>query len=282
MRLANIDGRLTTFLDGTALDVERASTGTFGPDPQAVFDRWDELVAWGIAVGASGGGDFDPAKLDAPVPRPRQVFAIGLNYRAHAAEGAFSAPEEPTVFPKWPACIVGQRHDVVIPVDTTDYEVELVAVIARPTWKVAAASAWSHVAGFTIGQDLSDRTLQRKGPAPQWGLAKSYAGFGPTGPWLVTLDELDDPADLAISDRLGDTTLQDARTSSMIFDVPFVIEYISNILPMYPGDLIFTGTPAGVGYTRDPPIFLKPGDELVSEIEGIGRLVTRCVAPDGS
>jgi 2-keto-4-pentenoate hydratase/2-oxohepta-3-ene-1,7-dioic acid hydratase in catechol pathway len=279
MRLANLDGRLTTFLDGAPLDVERASTGAFGPDPQAAFDRWDELVAWGIEVGASGGGDFDPAKLDAPVPRPRQVFAIGLNYRAHADEGAFSAPDEPTVFPKWPACIVGQRHDVTIPVDTTDYEVELVAAIGRPAWKVAAASAWSYVAGFTIGQDISDRTLQRKGPAPQWGLAKSYAGFGPTGPWLVTLDELDDPADLAISDRLGDTTLQDARTSSMIFDVPFLIEYISNILPMYPGDLIFTGTPAGVGYARTPPIFLQPGDELVSEIEGIGRLVTRCVAP---
>jgi 2,4-diketo-3-deoxy-L-fuconate hydrolase len=279
MRLANIDGRLTTFLDGVAIDVERASTGTFDPDPQAVFERWDELVAWGVGIGASGGGDFDPAKLDAPVPRPRQVFAIGLNYRAHAAEGAVSVPDEPTVFPKWPACIVGQRHDVVIPVDTTDYEVELVAAIGRPTWKVAAASAWSHVAGFTIGQDLSDRTLQRKGPVPQWGLAKSYAGFGPTGPWLVTLDELDDPADLAISDRIGDTTLQDARTSSMIFDVPFIIEYISNILPMYPGDLIFTGTPAGVGYARNPPIFLKPGDEIVSEIEGIGRLVTRCIAP---
>jgi 2-keto-4-pentenoate hydratase/2-oxohepta-3-ene-1,7-dioic acid hydratase in catechol pathway len=135
------------------------------------------------------------------------------------------------------------------------------------------------VAGLTIGQDVSDRTLQRKGPSPQWGLAKSYAGFGPTGPWLVTLDEFDDPSDLAISDRLGDMTLQDDRTSSLIFDVPFIIEYISNILPMYPGDLIFTGTPAGVGYARKPPIWLKPGDELVSEIEGIGRLVTRFIAP---
>ena len=95
----------------------------------------------------------------------------------------------------------------------------------------------------------------------------------------MTLDEFDDPSDLAISDRLGDTTLQDDRTSSLIFDVPFIIEYISNILPMYPGDLIFTGTPAGVGYARTPPIFLKPGDELVSEIEGIGQLVTRCIAP---
>ena len=207
------------------------------------------------------------------------MFAIGLNYRAHAAEGAFSAPDEPTVFPKWPACIVGQRHDVVIPVETVDFEVELVAAIARPTWKVKAASAWSHVAGFTIGQDVSDRTLQRMGPSPQWGLAKSYAGFGPTGPWLVTLDEFDDPSDLAISDRLGDTTLQGDRTSSLIFDVPFIIEYISNILPMYPGDLIFTGTPAGVGYARNPPLWLKPGDELVSEIEGIGQLVTRFIAP---
>ena len=278
MRLANSDGRLTTFVEDRAVDVEEASRGRFAADPQAAYDRWDELIAWGAELGARGGGDVDTAKLDAPVPRPRQVFAIGLNYRAHAAEGAFSAPEEPTVFPKWPACIVGPRHDVVIPGPTTDYEVELVLAIARPTWKVSRESAWAHVAGFTIGQDLSDRTLQRKGPAPQWGLAKSYAGFGPTGPWLVTLDELDDPGDLAISDRLGETTLQDSRTSALIFDVPFLIEYISTILPMYPGDLIFTGTPEGVGYARTPPIFLRPGDELVSEIEGIGRLVTRCVA----
>ena len=172
MRLANIDGRLTTFLDGGAVDVERASTGTFGPDPQAVFERWDELVAWGVGVGASGGGDFDPAKLDAPVPRPRQVFAIGLNYRAHAAEGAFSAPDEPTVFPKWPACIVGQRHDVVIPVDTTDFEVELVAAIARPTWKVTAA------VGVVARGRLHDRPgrlrphAATQGPVPTMGVGE--------------------------------------------------------------------------------------------------------------
>ena len=209
---------------------------------------------------------------------PRQVFAIGLNYKAHAQEGIFSVPEEPTVFTKWPSCIVGPAHAVELPVDT-DWEIELVVAISRRAYKVAAADALSYVAGYTVGQDLSDRVLQRKGPAPQWGLGKSRYGYGPTGPWLVTLDELDDPLDLAIHSSLAGETLQTSRTSMQIFDVPTVIEYISALCPLLPGDLIFTGTPEGVGYARTPPRFLHPGDVLTSTIEGIGDLVTRLVAP---
>jgi len=276
MRLFNVAGRLNTFVDGAVVDVGAASNNRFSPDPQRMFDDWSALVDWGRSINATGTGELDPRQLDAPVPRPAQVFAIGLNYRAHAEEGIFSVPDEPTVFTKWPSCIVGPSHDVELPVDT-DWEIELVVAISRQAYRVSAADAMSYVAGYTIGQDLSDRVLQRKGPAPQWSLGKSRYGYGPTGPWLVTLDEFENPHDLAIHSELAGETLQSSRTSMLIFDVPFLIEYLSNLCPLLPGDIIFTGTPDGVGYARKPPRFLHPGEVLTSTIEGIGDLVTHLV-----
>jgi 2-keto-4-pentenoate hydratase/2-oxohepta-3-ene-1,7-dioic acid hydratase in catechol pathway len=273
MRLFNLDGRLCTFVDGQTVDVAAATSNRVSFDPQRMFDNWDELLEWGAASHAHGTGDVDAQLLLAPVPRPPQVFAIGLNYKAHAEEGIFSVPAEPTVFTKWPSCIVGPAHAVELPVDT-DWEIELVVAISRRAHHVAAADALSCVAGYTVGQDLSDRVLQRSGPAPQWSLGKSRYGYGPTGPWLVTLDEFEDPLDLAIHSTLDGETLQTSRTSMQIFDVPTVIEYISALCPLLPGDLIFTGTPEGVGYARTPPRFLHPGDILTSTIEGIGDLVT--------
>ena len=278
MRLFNLAGRLSTFIEGGVADVATASDNRFSADPQRMFDDWQDLVGWGKSVGARGAGELDAQQLLAPVPRPPQVFAIGLNYRAHAEEGIFSVPEEPTVFTKWPSCIVGPAHVVELPVDT-DWEIELVVAISRRAHHVAAADALSYIAGFTVGQDLSDRVLQRKGPAPQWSLGKSRYGFGPTGPWLVTLDEFDNPQDLSIHSSLAGETLQTSRTSMLIFDIPTLIEYITDKCPLLPGDLIFTGTPEGVGYARTPPRFLHPGDVLTSTIEGIGDLVTRFVAP---
>jgi 2-keto-4-pentenoate hydratase/2-oxohepta-3-ene-1,7-dioic acid hydratase in catechol pathway len=276
MRLFNLAGRLSTFVDGSVVDVATGSDNRFSAEPQQMFDDWHALTEWGESVGARGSGVTDTEQLQAPVPRPPQVFAIGLNYKAHAQEGIFSVPEEPTVFTKWPSCIVGPSHAVELPVDT-DWEIELVVAVARRAYKVSAADALSYVAGYTVGQDLSDRVLQRTGPAPQWGLGKSRYGYGPIGPWLVTLDEFDDPLDLAIHSSLAGETLQTSRTSMQIFDVPTVIEYISALCPLLPGDLIFTGTPEGVGYARTPPRFLHPGDVLTSTIEGIGDLVTRCI-----
>lgn len=276
MRLFNLAGRLSTFVDGVVVDVATASDNRFSPEPQRMFDDWQTLVSWGESANARGPGEVDVQQLQAPVPRPPQVFAIGLNYKAHAQEGVFSVPEEPTVFTKWPTCIVGPSHPVELPVDT-DWEIELVLAISRRAFRVSAADAMSHVAGFTIGQDLSDRVLQRKGPAPQWSLGKSRYGYGPTGPWLVTLDELTDPDDMAIHSSLAGETLQSSRTSMLIFDIPTLIEYISALCPLLPGDLIFTGTPEGVGYARKPPRFLHPGDVLTSTIEGIGDLVTHFV-----
>jgi 2-keto-4-pentenoate hydratase/2-oxohepta-3-ene-1,7-dioic acid hydratase in catechol pathway len=273
MRLFNLAGRLSTFVDGAVVDVASASDNRFSSDPQLMFDDWQGLVEWGEGAHATGAGDVDVQQLHAPIPRPPQVFAIGLNYRAHAEEGIFSVPDEPTVFTKWPSCIVGPSHVVELPVDT-DWEIELVVAISQRAHRVDAADAMSYVAGFTVGQDLSDRVLQRKGPAPQWSLGKSRYGYGPTGPWLVTLDEFANPHDLAIHSTLAGETLQTSRTSMLIFDIPFLIEYLSALCPLLPGDLIFTGTPEGVGYARKPPRFLKPGDVLTSSIEGIGDLVT--------
>ena len=276
MRLFNLAGRLSTFVGGAVVDIASASDNRFSSEPQRMFDNWQSLASWGESAGATGSGTVDVAQLHAPVPRPPQVFAIGLNYRAHAEEGIFSVPEEPTVFTKWPSCIVGPSHAVELPVDT-DWEIELVVVISRRAFHVSEGDAMSYVAGFMIGQDLSDRVLQRKGPAPQWSLGKSRYGYGPTGPWLVTLDELDNPHDLAIHSSLAGETLQSSRTSMLIFNVPVLIEYISGLCPLMPGDLIFTGTPEGVGYARKPPRFLHSGDVLTSTIEGIGDLVTHLV-----
>jgi len=140
MRLFNVAGRLNTFVDGAVVDVAAASNNRFSPDPQRMFDDWSALIDWGRSINATGTGEIDPRQLDAPVPRPAQVFAIGLNYRAHAEEGIFSVPDEPTVFTKWPSCIVGPSHDVELPVDT-DWEIELVVAISQRAFHVRAADA---------------------------------------------------------------------------------------------------------------------------------------------
>ncbi len=291
MRIANLAGRLVLVTsDGTrALDVERASQGRFAADPQAVYERWAEFTGWaaGAGLGATGGASrwaaaapFDAADLGAPAPAPRQVLAIGLNYAEHAAESGFDVPEEPTVlFTKWPSCITGPVTEVELPGGGhTDWEVELVAVIGRRTFRIAADDAWDHVAGLTVGQDLSERTLQAAGPSPQFSLAKSLPGFGPTGPWLVTPDELDNPDDLEIGCSVNGNQMQKGRTRDLIFSVPAMLAALSRRLPLLPGDVIFTGTPSGVGLGRSPQVWLAPGDELVSYVAGIGELRQRFVA----
>ena len=274
MHLGNVNGRLSLLQDGRALDVERASAGRFGSDPQAVYDDWDAFAAW------AAGADLDAAEpytdgLGAPVPRPRQVFALGLNYALHAREAGLDLPPMPLVFTKFPSCIVGPDATVRVATDKVDWEVELVAVIARRAEGVAAERAWEHVAGVTVGQDISARDVQMQGSPPQFSLGKSFPGFGPTGPWLVTPDALPDRDDLAIACSVNGERMQADRTSSMIFSVPETVARLSAICPLLPGDLIFTGTPAGVGNRMDPPRYLQPGDELVSTIEGIGSITTR-------
>jgi 2,4-diketo-3-deoxy-L-fuconate hydrolase len=283
MRIANVAGRLTLRRDGGDIDVERASGACFAADPQAVFERWDEFRAWAeLAVTADAEAApavTDSDALGAPAPRPRQVFAIGLNYRLHAAESGHAVPREPPTFTKYPSSLTGPSGDIALPDGQVDWEVELVVVIGRRAHAVAAEDGWSHVAGLTVGQDISERVRQLAGPVPQFSLAKSFPGFGPTGPELVTPDEFADPDDLDLGCLVNGEVVQKGRTGDLIFPVPELIARLSAVVTLLPGDVVFTGTPAGVGLGRKPQRFLTPGDELMSYIEGIGVMRHRFVAP---
>lgn len=281
MRLANVGGRAKVILEGDqALDVATASDGRFGPSLASVYDQWNQFREYFRDKGADGAAvqPFSPTIAGPPSPSPRQVFAVALNYRAHAAESGFRPPDDPLFFTKFLSAFSGPVTDVVLPDGKVDWETELVAVISRPARRVAEADGWSYVAGVTVGQDISERALQRSGPAPQYSLAKSHEGFAPQGPVLVTPDELDDPDDLAIGCEVNGEVMQSARTSHMIFPVAALVSYLSHVVCLFPGDVIFTGTPPGVGMGRDPQVFLKAGDRLVSHIEGIGELRQTFVA----
>lgn len=284
MRIANIAGRLAIVTGApgaeTAVDVAKASDGRFGPDPQAVYEQWDDLRQWAAGASLPAGDPFDADELGSPAPAPRQVLAIGLNYRAHAAESGFAVPEgEPPVFTKFASCITGARGEIVLPPGGhTDWEVELVAVIGRHAFGVPVEDALSYVAGYSVGQDISERTLQMAATPPQFSLGKSLPNFGPIGPWLTTLDEFDDPNDLELGCAIDGEQVQLGRTRDLIFSVPALIAKLSATLPLLPGDVIFTGTPSGVGLGRTPQRWLQPGEELVSSIEGIGELRHRFIA----
>ncbi|MEV4534225.1 fumarylacetoacetate hydrolase family protein [Asanoa sp. NPDC049518] len=278
MRIANVAGRLTVLTPLGGIDVERASAGHFSADPAAVYARWAEFTAWADGLDTAGATPIDEDALGAPSPRPAQVFAIGLNYGAHALEAGYDVPDVPITFTKFPTCITGPQGELPIPGDTVDWEVELVAVVGRRASNVAVDDAWSYIAGLTVGQDYSERRVQTLGQTPQFSLGKSFPGFGPTGPWLVTPDEFDDVDDLLLECTVNGALMQSGRTRDMIVSVPGLVSRLSAVCPLLPGDLIFTGTPEGVGSGRTPPVFLRPGDEVVSTIERIGAIRQRCVA----
>lgn len=272
MRIGNVQGRPWLITgEGEGFDIGEASEGRFGPGLKEIYEHWQEFAAWAPAADGQT-KRFCPEDLGPPSPEPRQVFAIGLNYRDHAKEAGLAIPAEPLVFTKYVSSFAGPSTEVALPPGTVDWEVELVVVIGRTARWVAAADAWEHVAGLTVGQDLSERGLQMAGSPAQFSLGKSFPGFSPTGPYLVTPDELADPADLALGCRLNGEQVQRARTSFMVFAVDVLIERLSRVTTLFPGDVIFTGTPAGVGVVRTPARFLAPGDELVSSIEGIGQI----------
>jgi 2,4-didehydro-3-deoxy-L-rhamnonate hydrolase len=279
MRLANIAGR-ATLVDsaGLGLDIAKASDGRFVSDPQALFENWDALRDWAATRDGAGDIPVDPLALGAPTPAPRQVLAIGLNYADHAAESAMGLPEAPPVFTKFQTSITGPNATVALPSNTVDWEVELVVVIGRGGHRIAETDGWRHVAGLMVGQDLSERVVQLAGPAPQFSLGKSYPGFSPLGPALVTVDEVDDPDDLELGCALDGETLQHGRTSQMIFGVAELIARISAVCPLLPGDIIFTGTPSGVGGARTPARFLPPDSTLTSYVTGVGALSNALVA----
>lgn len=265
--------------DGTLIDLERVSGGRFASDPMGALHRWSELSELAEPWIAAGGGELvDPVELGPCVPRPTKVFGIGLNYRAHAEETGRGVPTEPLVFAKFPNCLTGPAATVELRGDRVDWEVELVVVIGPGGRDIAAEHAGRHIAGYCVGQDLSDRTVQNAGERPQFSMGKSYDGYGPIGPALVSASAVGDPEDLAIWCELNGERVQEARTSDLVFGVHELIERISAVCTLNPGDLIFTGTPSGVGVGRTPQRFLSPGDVLESGIDGIGRITTRFTA----
>ena len=277
MKLATVHDRAVLVIDDEIADVAEASGGRFGPDPMAVYDDWDAFVEWAPSVHA-GTAPLLEADLGCPVPRPRQVFAIGLNYGRHAAESGMPVPEVPATFTKFPTSLGGPFDDIEIHGESVDWEVELVAVVGRRADRVAEADGWRHIAGLTIGQDISDRRLQFAAGA-QFSLGKSRRGYGPIGPWLVTVDEVPTPDDLALGCSVDGETMQDARSSDLIFGIPQLVAELSSVCPLLPGDVIFTGTPEGVGMARQPARFLRPGETLETWIEGIGTIRNRCIEP---
>ncbi len=285
-RLGNVSGRaVLVAADGDGVerwfDLERATDGRLPADPMAAVARAADLheVSAGLDPGDTD-GRFDEA-LDAgivgpPVPRPTNCFGVGLNYRAHAAETGREPPSVPIVFAKFPSCLVGPRADVELRAEQADWEVELVVVIGAGGRDIPAERAWEHVAGLTGGQDISDRALQFAASPPHFDLGKSRDTYGPTGPVLVSVDSFADPDDIGLTCDVNGERRQDDRTANLIFDVPALVAHLSAVLTLRPGDLIFTGTPSGVGAATGR--FLTAGDEITSTLEGIGTLVNRCTA----
>ena len=252
MKLANVNDRAVLVLGEETADVAEASDGRFGPDLMGIYDDWGAFLDFAGAV-TTGTRRLVEAELRCPVPAPRQVFAVGL-----------------------PASLAGPFDDVEIVGNSIDWEVELVAVLGRRADRVDEATAWAHIAGLTVGQDISDRELQFAAGA-QFSLGKSRRGYGPMGPWLTTQDEVPDPDDIALGCSVDGEKVQEARTSDLVFSVPRLVAELSAVLPLLPGDVIFTGTPAGVGVARQPPRFLRSGQVLESWIEGIGTIRNHCV-----
>lgn len=217
---------------------------------------------------------FEAGRLRAPIRKPDKVVCIGLNYRDHAAESGMAPPPEPVVFSKFASAVIGPEESVRLPNVATqvDYEAELVVVIGKRGKNIPRAAAMSHVAGYMNGNDVSARDWQLNKPGKQWLLGKTPDTFAPTGPWLVTADEVPNPGALSIALRLNGQTMQSSSTKELIFGVDELIAYVSQIVTLEPGDLIFTGTPPGVGMARKPPVFLKPGDVTEVEIAGLGVL----------
>jgi 2-keto-4-pentenoate hydratase/2-oxohepta-3-ene-1,7-dioic acid hydratase in catechol pathway len=278
--LVNVAGRAALEHDVGWHDLAAVAGYTALADPMAAVARHDELHRWQAEVAhRTADGVVDAARLGPAVPRPQKVFAIGLNYRKHAEETGAPLPPAPLTFTKFPSCLNGPAATIELSGDTVDWEVELVVVIGRGGRHIARADAWAHVAGLSLGQDISDRTVQRLGTPPQYSLGKSFDGYGPVGPAVVSVDSFPNPDDIELWCEVSGERMQHDRTSDLIFGVPELVEYLSAICTLTPGDLIFTGTPGGVGMARGR--FLQPGDTIDSGASVIGTMHHTCVAPTG-
>lgn len=275
MRLANLDGRAALVVDGRVVDAERASGGRLSANVLDLLPALDELADLAVPDDAPR---LDEVRLRPPIARPQKILALGLNYVSHAEEAGRPLPSQPGVFAKLPSSLTGPTDDIEIPAGRTrvDWEAELVAVVGRRAKRVSADDAWDYVAGLMCGQDVSDREEQFR-DLRQFTMAKSFDTYSPTGPVLTTPDELPDRDDLAIRCLVDGEVVQESRTSDLVFAVAELVAWCSGVCTLEPGDLVYTGTPGGVGDSREPPRYLRPGNVVETEIEGIGTMRNRCV-----
>lgn len=278
MRVANVQGRAALVVDGRVVDIETASGGKLPSDPMAILGRLPELAGLDVPDDAPSVGDV---RLDPPVPRPSKILAAGGNYQDHLDEEGAEAPGEPNLFAKLPNALCGPRDEIRIPDDRkqVDWEAELVVVIGKRARRVSEADAWNYVAGVTCGQDISDREEQTR-DFKQWTIAKSTDTYAPTGPVLVSTDELDDRDRVPLLCYVNGEEMQNGSTANLIYSVPVLISWTSMRCTLEPGDLFFTGTPGGVGFARDPQRFLGPGDVVTTEIPGVGTMENPCVGAE--
>ncbi len=282
VRLATLQGRAVLLGPDGCWDVETESGGAHSNDVILILGEWAAFLQWCRGHDFGSPTAFSMSDLGPCVPAPSQVFAIGLNYSGHAAESGVAPPKYPMVFTKFASCLSGPFDDIVLPSKAVDWEVELVVVIGATAAAVSESNAMDYVAGVCVGQDVSDRRVQWGGGEPaQFSLGKSYAGFGPIGPALVPIDEVD-INDLELTCTVSGDVRQHSSTAHLIFPVPYLVSYLSGICTLRPGDLIFTGTPDGVGAAANPPRYLVAGDVVGSEISGLGQMENRCVTPAGS
>jgi 2-keto-4-pentenoate hydratase/2-oxohepta-3-ene-1,7-dioic acid hydratase in catechol pathway len=274
--------KFVTYRDGAGLAKAGILSGNTVVDLAAAgFPDLISVAARGGRIGAipeDGGTDLSRIQLLAPVPRPPKFICVGLNYRDHAIESGMPIPERPTVFSKFSSCVIGPGAPIVLPRNSVqpDYEAEFAFVIGKGGRHIRAENWRDHVFGYTIVNDVSARDFQMA--TSQWLMGKTFDTFGPMGPWLVSADEIPDPHSLDITLIIGGETLQSSNTRELIFKIPDLIAYISSVVTLEPGDIVSTGTPSGVGFARKPPRYLKPGDEVVIRIDGIGELRNPVVA----
>ncbi len=270
MKLANVNGRGAIVLDEGTLDIADATGGRIGPDLPSCIAALEELVA--LAPTLTGEiKALDESVLGPPSSHPGQIIAIGMNYKAHAAEMGLVLSTIPAAFAKFRSALAGPFGSITLPSSEVDHEVEMVLVIGKTTRDVTPQNAWDFVAGITCGQDLSERVVQMAA-GRQFALGKSYPGFAPIGPWITTIDEIPDPSNISLGCSVDGDVKQDAKTSDMVFAVPELLTALCEVITLEPGDLIFTGSPAGAGSSHQPPRYLKPGQELVTWVEHVGTM----------
>ena len=275
-KLANVNGKSSLIFGESYYDINTISQGKISSEPSEVLDSLNELHELSSKIdNYEATGLIESSLLGAPITNSRNCFAVGLNYKAHAEESGMEIPPFPMVFTKHTSCIVGPFEDIQMRSDIVDYEAELVVVIGKKGKNITIDNAWEHVAGLTVGQDISDRAVQFHATPPQFNLGKSFDTFGPIGPFLVSPDLVTNKDSVQIECYVNDELRQESSTDDLIFTVPDIISYISEFLTLTPGDLIFTGTPSGVGATQGK--LLKHGDIVTTSIKEIGTIKNKCV-----